>query len=83
MQIKVVLFDFSILNFFSLFFSQQQRFLGDYSDGLFTDIAALEAILRFQENISDISKLIKERNKKLKIPYVYLLPDGTPNSIAI
>lgn len=60
-----------------------ERFLGDYSDGLFTDIAALEAILRFQEKISDISKSIKERNKKLKIPYVYLLPDGTPNSIAI
>ena len=84
MQMKLVLFDFnfSIFSFF-FFFTQQQRFLGDYSDGLFTDIAALEAILRFQEKISDISRSIKERNKKVKIPYVYLLPERTPNSIAI
>jgi len=26
---------------------------------------------------------IKERNKHLKIPYAYLLPERTPNSIAI
>jgi len=60
-----------------------ERFLGDYSDGFFTDIAALEAILRFQEKLNEISVAIKERNKHLKIPYAYLLPERTPNSIAI
>lgn len=60
-----------------------ERFLGDYKDGDFTDIAAVEAILRFQERLNEITETIKERNKRLKIPYVYLLPERTPNSIAI
>lgn len=65
------------------FFNYQQRFLGDYTDGAFTDMAALEAILRFQEKLNVISEEIKERNKRLKIPYTYLLPERVPNSIAI
>ena len=60
-----------------------QRFLGDYSDGLFHDAAALEAILRFQGKLNEISMAIKERNKGLEVPYEYLLPERTPNSIAI
>ena len=60
-----------------------QRFLGDYSDGSFTDLAAQEAILRFQRKLNEITEAIKERNKRLKIPYTYLLPERTPNSIAI
>lgn len=60
-----------------------ERFLGDYTDGLFTDNAALEAILRFQGKLNEISSEIKERNKQLEVPYEYLLPERTPNSIAI
>ena len=60
-----------------------QRFLGDYTDGAFFDIAAQEAILRFQEKLNEISEAIKERNKRLEIPYAYLLPERTPNSIAV
>lgn len=71
------------LSTFNFFCCYQQRFLGDYTDGDFTDIAAVEAILRFQERLNEITETIKERNKRLKIPYVYLLPERTPNSIAI
>ena len=46
-------------------------------------MAALEAILRFQVKLNVISEEIKERNKQLKIPYTYLLPERVPNSIAI
>jgi len=46
-------------------------------------MAALEAILRFQEKLNVITEEIKERNKRLKIPYTYLLPERVPNSIAI
>jgi len=60
-----------------------ERFLGDYSDGLFHDAPALEAILRFQGKLNEISMAIKERNKDLEVPYKYLLPERTPNSIAI
>ena len=66
---------------FEHFYSQ--RFLGDYPEGLFNDAAALEAILRFQGKLNEISMAIKERNKHLKVPYAYLLPEKTPNSIAI
>lgn len=65
------------------FFFLPKRFLGDYTDGLFTDNAALEAILRFQGKLNEISSAIKERNKRLEVPYEYLLPERTPNSIAI
>ena len=63
--------------------SLSQKFLGDYSEGLFTDGPALEAISRFQENLKQISEAIKERNKSLAVPYTYLLPERIPNSIAI
>lgn len=60
-----------------------ERFLGDYPDSSFTDMAARDAILRFQGKLHRISVSIKERNKKLKFPYAYLLPERIPNSIAI
>jgi len=60
-----------------------ERFLGDYSDGSFTDMAAREAILRFQGKLNRISVSIKKRNETLKFPYTYLLPERVPNSISI
>nr|XP_058954727.1 allene oxide synthase-lipoxygenase protein-like [Pocillopora verrucosa]XP_058954728.1 allene oxide synthase-lipoxygenase protein-like [Pocillopora verrucosa] len=63
--------------------SPDERFLGDYPDSSFTDMAAREAILRFQGKLQRISASIKKRNEKLKFPYTYLLPEKIPNSIAI
>ena len=60
-----------------------KRFLGDYSDGSFIDMAAREAILLFQGKLNRISRSIKKRNDTLKFPYIHLLPERIPNSIAI
>ena len=60
-----------------------QKFLGDFSEGLFAEDAPLKAISRFQENLKGISAAIRERNKELDIPYEYLLPERIPNSIAV
>ena len=70
-------------NIFLSFSLTLKRHLGDYTDGTFTDMAAREAILRFQEKLNRISVSIKKRNETLKFPYAYLLPERTPNSIAI
>lgn len=83
-----MLFDFLFFIHLSLFLSSFsvfsfQRFLGDYSDGSFTDMAAREAILRFQGKLNKISQSIKKRNETLEVPYTYLLPERVPNSIAI
>ncbi|KAM7441264.1 arachidonate 5-lipoxygenase [Porites harrisoni] len=60
-----------------------ERFLGDYTDGGFTDMAAREAILRFQGKLNRISRSIKLRNESLEVPYTYLLPERVPNGIGI
>jgi arachidonate 5-lipoxygenase len=73
-----------VLHFFDNFsFQFKQKFLGDYSDGLFVDHNALKAISNFQENLQKISDSIKSRNGSLEWPYTYLLPERVPNSIAI
>ena len=79
----MVVFIKYVYRFNLTFWSLSQKFLGDYSEGLFTDGPALEAISRFQENLQKISEAIKERNKSLAVPYAYLLPERVPNSIAI
>ena len=60
-----------------------QRYLGDYPDQLFFDEDAQKAIDTFQRRLSEITADIKKRNKSLQVPYHYLLPERTPNSIAI
>lgn len=50
---------------------------------MFYDEGALNAIDKFQRKVSEITVAIKERNKNLQVPYPYLLPERTPNSIAI
>ena len=60
-----------------------QKFLGDYSEGLFTEEEALKVISKFQMNLKKISAAIMERNESLAVPYTYLLPERIPNSIAI
>ncbi|KAJ7386667.1 arachidonate 5-lipoxygenase [Desmophyllum pertusum] len=57
--------------------------LGEFPERLFTDKAAEDAISRFQGKLHKISKAIEHRNDKLEFPYTYLLPENTPNSVAI
>nr|AHK60922.1 allene oxide synthase/8R-lipoxygenase fusion protein a [Capnella imbricata] len=64
-------------------FSEDERYLGNYSATAWEDKDALDAINRFQNNLEDISKKIKERNENLELPYIYLLPERIPNGTAI
>ena len=56
---------------------------GEFSERLFTDSAAEEAIALFRDKLNKVSEEIVERNSKLEIPYIYLLPENIPNSVAI
>ena len=40
-------------------------------------------VTAFQEALAVINADIVERNKKLEIPYRYLMPQQCPNSIAV
>lgn len=60
-----------------------QPHLGEFSERLFTDPAAEEAIARFRDKLNEVSEMIVERNSKLEFPYTYLLPKNVPNSVAI
>ncbi|XP_028395809.1 allene oxide synthase-lipoxygenase protein [Dendronephthya gigantea] len=64
-------------------FSEDERYLGNYSATAWEDQEAFDAINRFQDKLEDISKKIKERNEKLELPYIYLLPERVPNGTAI
>lgn len=72
-----------LLHYLYVFLIPFKRFLGDYTDGGFTDMAAREAILRFQGKLNRISRSIKLRNESLEVPYTYLLPERVPNGIGI
>ena len=65
---------------FSLLF---QRFLGDSTQSLLTGDEAEAAICRFQASLQKISDSIKARNESLELPYINLLPERIPDSIAI
>ena len=60
-----------------------QRFLGDNTHSLLTGDEAEAAISRFQASLQEISDSIKARNKSLELPYINLLPERIPDSIAI
>ena len=60
-----------------------QPHLGEFSERLFTDPAAEEAIAHFRDKLNKVSEEIDERNTKLEFPYIYLLPKNVPNSIAV
>ena len=59
-----------------------QVYLGNYPDAHFTDQPARDVQQVFKKELEEISSKIKERNKTLDIPYVYLLPEKVPNSVA-
>ena len=60
-----------------------QIYLGNYPSGSFNDQTAQRLIIRFQEQLNDISGEIHHRNKDLDMPYTYMLPKKIPNSITI
>ena len=60
-----------------------QRFLGDITHSLLTGDEAEAAICRFQVSLQEISDSIKVRNESLELPYINLLPERIPDSIAI
>ncbi|XP_053170260.1 polyunsaturated fatty acid lipoxygenase ALOX15B-like [Scomber japonicus] len=57
--------------------------LGHYSEEHFTEEIPHKWICGFQEDLKSLSKDIKERNKKLTIPYTYLDPEKVENSVAL
>ena len=59
------------------------RFLGDSTHSLLTGDEAEAAISRFQASLQNISDSIKARNESLEMPYINLLPERIPDSIAI
>ena len=60
-----------------------QQYLGEYPDRHFTDQKSLEAMESYNAALKEISNTIQKRNEGLDIPYIYLLPERVPNSIAI
>uniref|UniRef100_F7AWK4 Lipoxygenase domain-containing protein n=1 Tax=Ciona intestinalis TaxID=7719 RepID=F7AWK4_CIOIN len=76
----------SILISFSFALSEYAKdeiFLGDVPDRLFTDPKVIEMQVAFKKELVKLQSKFEERNKKLKYPYTYLLPDKIPISIAI
>ncbi|XP_075054039.1 polyunsaturated fatty acid lipoxygenase ALOX15B-like [Mixophyes fleayi] len=56
--------------------------LGDYSDVRFTEKTPQKFIKDFQDQLAEISKFIKERNKSMCLPYYYLDPRVIENSVS-
>ncbi|XP_035992931.1 polyunsaturated fatty acid lipoxygenase ALOX15B-like [Fundulus heteroclitus] len=56
---------------------------GKYPEEHFTEKEPLKLIEKFQEDLTKLSEDIKDRNKKLPIPYTYLDPEKVENSVAI
>ncbi|CAB3985700.1 allene oxide synthase-lipoxygenase -like [Paramuricea clavata] len=63
--------------------AEDERFIGDFSQGLLNGKEVEGVISRFQASLQSISEVIKKRNASVKIPYPYLLPERVPNSIGI
>ncbi|XP_066444649.1 polyunsaturated fatty acid lipoxygenase ALOX15B-like [Eleutherodactylus coqui] len=62
---------------------QDQRRLGCYPDEHFTEETPQIFIKEFQEKLSEISKIINERNQTRSLPYHYLDPKVIENSVSI
>jgi len=65
------------------FFPKNQFFLGDIPEDLFAEIEVKKIQEDFKHQLTEISQKIAERNKSLKYPYTYLLPDKIPININI
>ncbi len=60
-----------------------QQFLGHCLGERFTEERAKRMVERFQDSLDDITGNMLERNKKLDVPYKFLLKYKIPNSITI
>ncbi|XP_032287878.1 arachidonate 15-lipoxygenase B isoform X3 [Phoca vitulina] len=60
-----------------------QRPLGTYPEEHFTEEAPQQSITAFQSRLAQISKDIRERNRRLSLPYTYLDPPLIENSVSI
>ncbi|XP_077340074.1 polyunsaturated fatty acid lipoxygenase ALOX15B-like [Lithobates pipiens] len=60
-----------------------RRHLGEYPDERFTEKTPQIFIKKFQQQLSEISKCIQERNKTMRLPYPYLDPNQIENSVSI
>ncbi|XP_047222326.1 arachidonate 12-lipoxygenase, 12R-type-like [Girardinichthys multiradiatus] len=56
---------------------------GTYPEDHFTEEEPRRLIHKFQEGLKELSEVIKERNKKLDVPYKYMDPAEVENSVAI
>ncbi|KAK7169697.1 hypothetical protein R3I94_000057 [Phoxinus phoxinus] len=64
-------------------FQENEPFLGTYPEMCFTEEPVKEAINTFLNELDEVTKIIKRRNKGLTFDYGYLSPDKIPNSVAI
>uniref|UniRef100_A0A3B4GDR6 Lipoxygenase domain-containing protein n=1 Tax=Pundamilia nyererei TaxID=303518 RepID=A0A3B4GDR6_9CICH len=60
-----------------------QIFLGQYPEEHFTEEVPCQKIKDFQVELKRLSAEIKARNSVLDLPYTYLDPDLTENSVSI
>ncbi|KTF73090.1 hypothetical protein cypCar_00028100 [Cyprinus carpio] len=64
-------------------FQENELFLGMYPDEHFIEKPVKDAMVKFCKNLSEVTKVIKNRNEGKKLPYYYLSPDRIPNSVAV
>lgn len=64
------------------YFSEDETFLGNFSEQWFVEGPALAAQMRFRERLAKISTEIETRNKSLDRPYNHLNPKAVPNGVA-
>ncbi|XP_027874975.1 arachidonate 15-lipoxygenase B-like isoform X2 [Xiphophorus couchianus] len=57
--------------------------LGQYPENHFSEETPRQMIENFQKELAALSAAIKERNKSLEVPYIYLDPEEVENSVAI
>ncbi len=60
-----------------------QQSLGHCVGERFTEERAKRMVERFQDSLDDITGDMLERNKKLDVPYRFLLKHKIPNSITV
>ncbi|KAL3883129.1 hypothetical protein ACJMK2_029422 [Sinanodonta woodiana] len=64
-------------------YAENEVYLGDYPDAYFSEASMRRIKDEFQQSLKRISEQMKTRNRKMDIPYYYLLPERVPNSVAV
>ncbi|KAF6726834.1 Arachidonate 15-lipoxygenase B [Oryzias melastigma] len=59
------------------------RYLGNYVEEHFTEEFPRQKIRAFQDELSQLSKKIENRNQSLDVPYKYLDPSQVENSVSL